>query len=176
MATLFDHAFPQPLWSSSGNTWGRQRLRRRRKKEEEEEDNEEETSAELLGSFLGPPGSFLGASWRSLGRLLGPLGSSWGLLRGLFGCLRAFVSRLTPSEAVLWASLGHVSERLELSDWPEEEKEGEEEETEEEEEEGDKKCVSRVPARGKCLRDPAKLNGARGPPPPPGPPPPKLWL
>ena len=81
-ATLFDHAFPQPLWSSSGNTWGRQRLRRQRKKEEEEEDNEEETSAELLGSFLGHSWGLLGAS---LGPPGGLLGDSLGLLVALGG-------------------------------------------------------------------------------------------
>ena len=45
------------------------------------------------------------ASWSSLGSLLGSLGASWCLLGRLGGLL----ARLTPSEAVLGASLGRLS-------------------------------------------------------------------
>ena len=88
----------------SGNTWGwKRKWRRGRNKEEEEE-----ASWEPLGALLGPPGSFLGASWRPLGGLLGPLGRLRRLFGGLFGRLRAFLARLTPSEAVLGASLNRL--------------------------------------------------------------------
>eukprot|EP00959_Pyramimonas_sp_CCMP1952_P141722 2966167-Pyramimonas_sp.AAC.1 len=54
----------------------------RRGRNREDEEKAEETSWWLLWSFLGSPGSFLGASWRSHGGLLGPRGGLWGLLRG----------------------------------------------------------------------------------------------
>ena len=51
------------------------------------------------------PGLSGRASWSSLGSLLGSLGASWCLLGRLGGLL----ARLTPSEAVLGASLGRRS-------------------------------------------------------------------
>eukprot|EP00959_Pyramimonas_sp_CCMP1952_P034624 725853-Pyramimonas_sp.AAC.1 len=60
---------PMRCGSPSGNTcWRKRRMRRGRVKEDEEKD--EKSSWELLGPFVGPLGSFLGASWG----LLGPLG------------------------------------------------------------------------------------------------------
>ena len=61
-----------------------------------------------LGSLLGHFWGLLGASWTPL---VGLLGASLGLLwafGGFFGSLRAFLARLTPSEAVLGASLGRL--------------------------------------------------------------------
>eukprot|EP00959_Pyramimonas_sp_CCMP1952_P464632 9486944-Pyramimonas_sp.AAC.1 len=63
---------------------------------------------DLLGASWGTlgvswelPGSLLEASWGSPSASCGP----WGLVRGLFGNRRAFLGYLTPSGAVLGASL-----------------------------------------------------------------------
>ena len=86
LANLSDYVFPQPLWNIfGGHFWENEGGDQERWEKEEEEEEKKEASWEPLG-LLGPPRSFLEASWRPPG--WAPFGP-WGLPGGLFGRLRS---------------------------------------------------------------------------------------